>query len=164
MNEGPILEVGGVTTGGLGHAAMYGRIRLFADRLEFDKRTQHMVIPISQISGVATEGVLRRKIKVYSKTGEAIVLESPYITKRHFDQLSWAIRRLSAEEDLAPWHFQREREEAVAEQAEVVADTAASAARGTVNAVKQAPKLWDRLISAFEKLYPPKEDQDDIGP
>jgi hypothetical protein len=142
--EKPIVEVGGVTAGGLGHATIYGRIRLFADRLEFDKRTQHVVIPIAQISGVATEGLLSRKIKVYSKAGELVELESPYMTKGHFDQLSEALRRLSSGETLAPGQLQRERDEAVA-------DAAASAAWGVVNAFKLVWSLGERVFSALDE-------------
>jgi hypothetical protein len=94
--EKPVVDIGGPTTHGLGHATMYGRLRLYNDRLEFDKRATHAVIPVSQISGVSTSGLMTRKIRVFSKMGDVVELESPYLFKRDYERLRAAIQRLQA--------------------------------------------------------------------
>jgi hypothetical protein len=109
--EKPVLEIGGPTTHGLGHATIYGRIRLFNDRLEFDKRTAHAVIPIDQISGVYIEGFVTKKLKIYSKAGDLIEIESPYIGRADYDHLSGALRRIRSGETLDPDQIRREESE-----------------------------------------------------
>ncbi len=151
MEEKPILEIGGGMDSGLGHATMYGRIRLFADRLEFDKRTQHAVIPIDQIGGVATEGLVTRKIKVYSKVGELIELESPYITKDHYDQLSETLRRIRSGEHLEPGQIQREIEEEAQEAVAQAGRDIKDSFKGTLEPFKTGAWLADHLFRDRER-------------
>ena len=142
QKDQPVLEIGGPTTHGLGHATMYGRIRLFNDRLEFDKRTSHVVIPIEQVSGVATEGLIKRKIKVFSKTGDLIELESAYISNQDYDRLSAALRRIQSGENLGPNQILQEENEQLGRHLE-------DSWQGTKKDVKQH---YDRLSTTARRV------------
>lgn len=95
----PVLEIG--------DSVVNGKIRLYNDRLEFQLRTRHAVVPIDQISGVTTGGFGFRDLKLFTKTGDLI--EAEFTSKRDYEKLSEAIRRIQAGETLEPGQLERER-------------------------------------------------------
>ena len=98
---GPILEIG--------ESLVNGKIRLFNDRLEFQLRSQHVMVPIDQIGGISTEGIAPRKLKVHTKAGDLIEVKSVF--KEDYDRLTDGVRRIRAGETLAPAQLVREQYE-----------------------------------------------------
>lgn len=104
----PVLEIG--------DSLVSGKIRLYNDRLEFELRTRHAVVPINQISGVSTDRVGARKLRVFTKTGALI--EAELTTMNDYDLLSEGILRIQAGETLGPDQLIRERQEAAQKEIE----------------------------------------------
>jgi hypothetical protein len=99
----PILEIG--------DGLFYGKIRLYQDRLEFDLRTRHVMVPIDQIGGISTEGFGARKLKVHTKTGDLI--EAELTSKADYDMLVEGLRRVRSGETLGEDQIVEERYEPV---------------------------------------------------